>query len=174
MKKLLLGLVGLSAALASCGVTVDVGGPVTITALNSYTSDWYRNVPDGNGGTKPEYVICDNRDTTVVMNVSWVGTLAQLDVSFEGSKGGKLAESTGQFTPDSSGNDVFTYMFGPNMAPLSLNKTAISAQSLKPQAIIVNPTNKGTTFVTLTGYSASGLKSNSLVAPQGIPVVDCI
>ncbi|MFB9992546.1 hypothetical protein ACFFLM_11270 [Deinococcus oregonensis] len=174
MKKLLLGLVGLSAALASCGVTVDVGGPVTLTALNSYTTDWYRNVSDGNGGTKPEYVICDNRDTTVVMDVSWTGTLTRLDVSFEGSQGGKVPESTGQFSPDSSGNDVFTYTFGPRMAPLSLKKDGLSAQALKAQAIVVNPVNKGTTFVTLTGYNLSGQPSNPLVAPQGIPVVDCL
>ncbi|UQN05860.1 hypothetical protein [Deinococcus sp. QL22] len=174
MKKLLLGLVGLSAALASCGVTVDVGGPVTITALNSYTTDWYRNVADGNGGTKPEYVICDNRNTTVLMDVSWVGTLAQLDVRFEGSQGGVLPKSTGQFSPDSSGNDVFSYVFGPNMAPLSFKKSGLSAQALKAQAIIVNPVNKGTTFVTISGYTPSGIMSNELKAPQGIPVVDCL
>ncbi|MDB5045778.1 MAG: hypothetical protein JWQ08_1828 [Deinococcus sp.] len=173
MKKLLLGLVGLSAALASCGGSVDIGGPLTITALNSYTTDWYRNVPDGNGGLKPEYVICNDRATTVYMDVSWNGPLSQLAVQFQGSNNTTVEKRTSVFSPDYSGRDVFNYVFQPGMAPLSLTKSGVSAQSVKPQAIIVNPVNQGTTFVNIYGFDAYGIQSNTLVGPQGIPVVIC-
>lgn len=172
---MLLGAVGLSAMLASCGGVEVVFEPVTIKAINSYTSDWYREVTDPiTGQTKREYVICYDRPTTVQMDVSWTGPLSRLDAEFEGANTGTTTvKTTGSFIVDTSGNDVFSYQFAAGMAPLSLSKSGLGAQSIKAQAIIVNPANRGTTFVTVWGYNPNGLKSNEKQAPQGIPVVNC-
>lgn len=172
---MLLGAVGLSAVLASCGSVDIVFDPVTITAVNSYTSDYYRDVTDPTTGqTKREYVICDDRQTTVQMNVSWTGPLSRLDATFEGANTREtMTKTTGDFVLDTSGRGDFFYTFDVGMAPLSLSKGKVGAQSLKPQAIIVNPVNKGTTYVTISGYNPDGLKSNEFDAPQGIPVVNC-
>ena len=176
MKKMLLGAVGLSAVLASCGDVGVVYEPVTITAINSFTSDYYRVVTDPTTGQpRNEYVICYDRPTTVYMDVSWNGPLSRLDARFEGASTNQTTtKTTGTFPVDTSGNDTFTYQFAAGAAPLSVSKgNNLGAQNLKPQAIIVNPVNKGTTYVTVWGYNPNGLKSNEYDAPGGIPVVTC-
>lgn len=167
---MMLGAVGLSALLASCGGVVVISDPVQITAINEYTSDYYYNDQNGNR----VYVICDNRDTNVYMDVSWTGALSRLNARFEGTQDPAIEKTTGPFVPDVSGRDTFSYTFAPGAAPLSVSKSKLSAQALKSQAIIVNPVQKGATFVTVWGYNPDGLKSNEFEAPKGIPVVDCV
>lgn len=172
MKKMLLGAVGLSAVLASCGGVGVTYSPVTITAVNSFTSDHYRVVTDPNTGLpKNEYVICDDRATTVTMDVSWTGPLSRLDAWFEGATTGQTTarRSTGNFPVDSSGRDTFTYTFAAGTAPLSVSK----GNGLGAQAIVINPVNKGTTYVNVQGFNPNGLPSNIFEAPAGIPVVTC-
>jgi len=173
MKKMLLGAVGLSAVLASCGVDMVGYGPVTLTAVNSFTSDWYRVVTDPNTGqARNEYVICNDERTTVTMDVSWTGPLSQLAAEFEGANTRETTQKvTDRFAADYSGRDQFTYSFNPGMAPLSMNKG--STPNLKAQAIIVNPTNLGTTYLTVWGYNPDGVQSDTITVPQGIPVVNC-
>lgn len=181
MKKLLLAAMGLTGLLASCGGTVVVTYPaVTITQLNSYTSDFYTERVE-NGQTVRDYVICNDRATNVYMDTSWSGPLARLaaNLTYTSNSGATRQNeiSTVQFAADTSGRDVFQYTIGANAltsnaTALSVKKSSgLSAQSLKPQAIVVSPVAIGTVAVDLWGYNPAGVKSNVLEAPQTIPVL---
>ncbi|ASN81037.1 MULTISPECIES: hypothetical protein [Deinococcus] len=165
MKKMLLAAISMTGLLASCGGGF-ISAPVDVTAVNGFTSNWTRTNSQG----QQEYIICDDRDTTVTMDVSWTGPLAKLDAYFDGAQGTRFPEgklqTTGWFAPDTSGRDTFTYTFGPGMAPLK------TSSGVKAQAIVINPVQKGTTFVTVTGYNPDG-QADSVQAPGGIPVYDC-
>ena len=168
MKKVLLTAVGLTGLLAGCGAVTVAYGPVTLNSAQ-YTSNWsYTNI---NGQT--QYIICDDRDTTVTMDVMWTGPLSRLDALFEGATTQRAAttRTTGVFAPDYTGRDTFTYTFGAGMVPLGVTKGETTA--LKAQAIVVNPTNKGTSFVTVQGFNPDGVPSNKIQVPQGIPVYNC-
>lgn len=143
-------------------------GPVTLKSAQ-YTSNW--SYVDANNQT--QYIICDDRETTVTMDVTWTGPLARLDALFEGATTQRAAmtRTTGVFAPDYSGRDTFTYTFGAGMVPLAVAKG--DSGSLKAQAIVVNPTNKGTSFVTVQGFNPDGVPSNKIQVPQGIPVYNC-
>lgn len=186
MKKMLLGAVGLSAVLASCGdltVTLnpfvpDIGTrqPSTtlrLTELSSFTTNWQlsEKVRDQNGQiiSAGSYLICDNRNTDLTVNLKWTGDLRRLYVQFRGANSGATRgvnyfNFTGNTT---SGSGTATYTFAPGTAPLSLN----------PQAIIVNPIKnvnvKGYTYVQLQGLDQNGNYSNVIQSVTQIPVVDC-
>ncbi|MFC4425298.1 hypothetical protein [Deinococcus navajonensis] len=168
MKRLLMVALGTSGVLASC----TTSGSVPYEAVNltgvQYTSNW--SYTDANGQT--QYVICDNRDTTVTMNVTWTGPLARLDALFEGAttQRAPVVKTTGDFAPDYSGQDTFTYTFAPGLVPLAVGK---GSSALRAQAIVVNPVNRGTSFVSVRGYNPNGLQSNTVQVPQGIPVYNC-
>lgn len=159
---------GVSGLLASCATSGSV--PYGAVALQSvqYTSNW--SYTDANG--QNQYVICDDRDTTVTMNVTWTGPLARLDALFEGATAQRtpVVKTTGDFQPDYRGQDTFTYTFGAGLVPLALSK---GSAALRAQTIVVNPTNKGTSFVSVRGYNPNGIQSNTLQVPQGIPVYNC-
>lgn len=168
---MLIAALGLSGLLASCGGdlgTVNNSSPVTITNIGSFTSDWYYM-----DGTTKKYVICRDKTTTVEFNVSWTGPLARLDATFKGgSTGATVTKSTGYFTPDFSGNDVFTYTFDAGMAPQSFGKGEAAAK-LKAQSIIVTPKNPATTSLTVQGFNQDGNPSNSFPAVLPLEVVTC-
>lgn len=177
MKKMLLGAVGLSAMLASCGGVI-VADPVTNLTVTGYQTNYQltTDVRDQNGQTitKGSYVICDNRNTRVGVDVSWRGGLQQLAIQFKGARTGETKTvATEDYGPiDYRGAGRYEYTLQPGMAPQSL-KNGIGAQ-----AIIVNPiTNvnvKGYTFVRVQGYDAAGNASNISESVTQIPVVDCL
>lgn len=160
---MLLAAISMTGLLASCGGGF-ISAPVDVTAVNGFTSNWTRTNSQG----QEESIICNDRETTVTMDVSWTGPLAKLDATFEGANttNKNTTKTTGWFAPDVSGRDTFNYTFGPNMAPLKNN------EGVTAQAIVVNPVQIGTTYVTVTGYNPDG-QTDSAVAPKGIPVYDC-
>ncbi|GGK32292.1 hypothetical protein GCM10008955_27690 [Deinococcus malanensis] len=153
--------------LAGCGSVTVAYEPVTLNSVQ-FTSNWF---VESNGNR--QYIICNDRETTVFMDVRWTGPLARLDARFEGQNttANNTTRTTGYFAPDYSGARQFTYTFGAGMAPQSLTKGQNAA--LSAQAIVVNPVNRGTTFLTVTGYNPDGVPSNTIQLPQGIPVYTC-
>ncbi|GBF06571.1 hypothetical protein DAERI_090157 [Deinococcus aerius] len=187
MKKLL-GAVGLSAVLASCGdITVVIPDPIpgtlpsptlTLEAVAGYSTNYRltRDVRDQNGQTiaAGTFVVCNNLNTQMAVDVTWTGGLSKLYAQFKGLRTGDYENVT--FYPfgsvDYSGSGTATYTFGPNTAPQSVGK------SVSAQAIVVNPvTNvnvKGYTYVRLQGLDENGRASNIVESVTAIPVVDCL
>lgn len=186
---MLLAAVGLSGLLASCGGSVVVGSdtPPTITSANGLYTDHRLQVAvtDADTGTvypAGTYVVCDNLNTTVQMNVSWTGALYDLDVYATGGYYGdthRLDTYTAEGASNDSGTVVYT--FGPRAVPLSVNK----GKGLTAQAITVNPIIavdvKGQTSIVVQGNSYFGNPGNYQTVstlntvPNNfqLPVVDC-
>ncbi|MCD0161579.1 hypothetical protein IHN63_09700 [Deinococcus sp. 6YEL10] len=171
--------------LASCGVTVTVSdgfapgsGASGSLRLNDFAySTQYRTTTaftDQNGNTVPagSYIICDNKNTTMYVDLNWTGGLKQVYVQFEGLKtGDKERVSFYSYgAADYSGSEVLDATFGPGTAPLSISG------KLGAQAIVVNPVIvrvKGNTYVKMQGLDEFGRYSNVLTSAQAFPVVDC-
>lgn len=185
MKRLMMAAVGLTGVLAGCGgvdVVVDYGfAPGNQYAPNlklnelSYTTNYQASADfnDQNGNTvrKGDYLICDNRNTTMFVDLEWTGGLNRLYLQFKGLKTG--ATKTVPFYAfngsDTSGAGQAQFTFGPETAPLSLN-------TVSPQAIVVNPVIvnvKGNTYVRVQGVDQNGFNSNILESVTAIPVVNC-
>ncbi|MBZ9712116.1 hypothetical protein [Deinococcus multiflagellatus] len=177
MKRAALAALGLMGVLASCNVTVTgpTAQPVTITQLNSYTSDYYYETVE-NGQTKRNYVICNDRQTRLYLDVSWSGPLSQLGARFTTTRNGSTSSkevSTNVFGANTSGRDTFTYTIGAGALPLSARSggPTLAAQKLAAQAIVVTPSTMGNVAVDIWGYNPDGLKSRELQAPGTIPIV---
>ncbi|WP_245557761.1 hypothetical protein [Deinococcus apachensis] len=188
MKRMLLGALGLSAVLASCGdITVFIPDPIpgtqpsptlTLEAVTGYNTSYRltQDVRDQNGQTitAGTNVICDNGNTQMAVDVDWTGGLSRLYAQFKGLRTGDYENVT--FYPfgsvDYSGSGTATYTFGPNTAPQSVGK------SIGAQAIVVNPVTdvnvKGYTYVRLQGLDENGRASNIVESVTAIPVVDCL
>lgn len=130
MKKLLLGLVGLSAALASCGTGVapDGSGSGVVTQLRSE----YRL-----GETGP-FISCDNLNgavatTQVAVYFNIAGSVQSLNVGLRGNNTNAYDNNYNT----SAGQGDFTSL-GNNDYRVSFNANPI-VDGLLPQAIIVNP-----------------------------------
>ncbi|WP_229777957.1 hypothetical protein [Deinococcus seoulensis] len=187
MKKLALAAIGLTGILASCGATVTVTGGFTpgTGASNSLRlkdfaySTQYRTTTaftDQNGNTVAagSYVICDNLNTEMYVDLTWQGGLSKLYVQFEGLNTGATKDqqffSYGQV--DYSGSGRATSTLAPNTAPLRV----LTQNKLSAQAIVVNPVIvrvKGNTFVRVQGVDQNGQYSNIKESAQAFPVVDC-
>lgn len=185
---MLLGAVGLSALLASCGeITIVIPDPIPNTqpsttlklkAVAGYSTSYRltQDVRDQNGQTiaAGTYVICDNRNTDMTVDVTWTGGLSKLYAQFKGLRTGDYENVT--FYPfgsvNYSGSGTATYTFGPGTAPQSVGK------NVSVQGIVVNPvTNvnvKGYTYVRLQGLDENGRASNIVESVTAIPVVDCL
>ncbi|GGL83060.1 hypothetical protein GCM10010840_21040 [Deinococcus aerolatus] len=178
--------VGLTGVLASCGgvtVTADFGfapGSQYAPSLKlnelSYSTNYQAKTAftDQNGNTvrAGEYLICDNANTTMLVDLKWTGGLNKLYLQFKGLSTG--ATQTVPFYAfngsDTSGAGQAKFTFGPNTAPLSLSSKLVS------QAIVVNPVIvnvKGNTYVRVQGIDQSGYNSNILESVTAIPVVNC-
>lgn len=185
MKKLLIAAVGMTGILAGCGsvtVTGDFGfapggqyAPNLTLKEIGYSTNYQAsaNFTDQNGGTvqKGDYLICDNANTTMFVDLKWTGGLNKLYLQFKGLTTG--AKQTVPFyafnSSDTSGSGQAQFTFGPNTAPLSVNKVV-------PQAIVVNPVIvnvKGNTYVRVQGVDQNGFNSNIIESVTAIPVVDC-
>lgn len=141
MKKMLLGAVGLSVALASCGTGVapDLSGSGSVTQVRTeYQTE------DG------RFVACDNYNNvtattqvSVYFNVS--GNVQTVDVALRGNTTSQYDENyKARFTGDqlaSIGNGSYRATFNANPA----------TGGLLPQAIIVNPTRAKVKVVAVSG-----------------------
>jgi hypothetical protein len=177
MKKLLLGLVGLSAALASCGVGVapDGSGDGRVTQVRTE----YRL------GESGPFISCDNLNgaiatTQVSVYFSVSGNVQSVDVGLRGN-------TTSQY--DSNYNATVTGSGFTNLGSGSYRLTfnANPADGFLPQAIVVNPVrgkvkivnaseNPGSFHAALavnTGTSSYNLSSRLI--PQGnvLTYVNC-
>ncbi|MBB5233446.1 hypothetical protein [Deinococcus budaensis] len=179
MKKMLLGAVGLSAMLASCG-GVEVIAPVSNLQLTSYQSEYVlkqRAVDqDGNVYDAGASVICDNTTTRIGFTAKWNGSINQIGARLEGRDTGRTAEvysgSLGNLY--SYGSDVqFEFGVGAGLAPQTVGKRSLSAQD-----IIVKPINtirvKGASFLIIQARSADGTISNVSPSVQALPIADCV
>ena len=166
MKKMLLGAVGLSAVLASCG-------GVAVDDTRGVRSEFQlaTNVTDVNTGATLNagtYVICDNTNTDVELNVSWLAGTQAINLYAYGEyygEGKYLATYNVSGTP--GGNAALLFTVGAYTAPLNV----------KPQAIIVTPV----TNVDVKGYTRLGVRAVDSQGNVGtiqqssyvFPVVDC-
>lgn len=187
MKKLALAAIGLTGILASCGATVTVTGGFTpgSGASNSLSlkefaySTQYRTTTaftDQNGNTVQagSYVICDNLNTEMYVDLKWQGGLSKLYVQFEGLTTGdrRNLEFYSYGNVDYSGSGRATSTLTPATAPLRV----LTQSKLSAQAIVVNPVIvrvKGNTYVKMQGLDEGGQYSNVLTSAQAFPVVDC-
>ncbi|MFN4252392.1 hypothetical protein [Deinococcus sp.] len=187
MKKLVLAAIGLTGILASCGVTVTVSDGFTPGSgasgslrLNDFAySTQYRTTTaftDQNGNTVAagSYVICDNLNTEMYVDLTWQGGLSKLYVQFEGLNTGnkRNLEFYSYGNVDYSGSGRATSTLTPNTAPLRV----LTQNKLSAQAIVVNPVIvrvKGNTFVRVQGVDQNGQYSNIKESAQAFPVVDC-
>ena len=188
MKKFLLAAIGATGLLASCGpdggVTVDSNPPTLTNASGLYTNHKLSvTATDANTGTvypAGTYVVCDNKNTTIELNVSWTGQLWDLDLFTIGGYYGTNYDYLGSYTAGGrwNGTGTIEYTFGPNAAPLSING------KLSAQAITVNPVVainvKGFTGIAVQGRSYGDVAGNYLHAKtlnsvngDYLPVVDC-
>lgn len=174
---MLLGAASLSAVLASCGGVTPVS-PVRNLSVTGYETSYRltQNVRDQNGNTiaAGSYVICDNRDTRVGVDVSWTGGLSQLAIQFTGARTGQTKTvATEDYGPiDYRGAGRYEYTLTPGMAPQTL-KNGLGAQAITVNPI-TNVTVKGYTYVRVQGYDAAGGASNIAESVTQIPVVDCL
>lgn len=167
MKKMLLGAVGLSAVLASCG-SVTVDDLAGIRSQYQLTTD----VTDANTGTtlrQGTYVICDNVNTDVELNVSWTaGTRAINLLAYGQYYGEGRYLATYDVSNTAGGSGILTFTVGANTAPLSLGK----------QSIIVTPvTNvnvKGYTRLAAQAIDSQGNAGTVQQSSYVFPVVDCL
>lgn len=188
MKKVLLAAMGLSGVLASCGgsVVVGVGGGyygdgqstnLQLNSLTNYRTSWQlsSNVQDQSGRTLTAgtYIICDNTNTDISVDLTWTGGLSKLGLQLRGVNSDTYRNISvyPYSVVDTSGSGTATYSLGAAMAPLA------TKSSLSAQAIVVNPITavdiKGYTYVRAQGLDAFGLASNVLTSGYSIPVVDC-
>lgn len=185
MKKLALAAIGLTGILASCGVTVTVSDGFTpgsdasnSLSLNEFAySTQYRtktDYRDQNGSfiAAGSYIICDNKNTIMYVDLNWTGGLKQVYVQFKGLKtGGTEGVSFYSYsTADYSGSEVLEATFGPGTAPLSISGK-LGAQTIEVNPVILDV--KGNTFVKIQGLDEIGRYSNVLTSAQAFPVVDC-
>lgn len=170
MKKMLLGAVGLSAVLASCG-GVAVDNNRGIRSEFQLATD-VRDTETGRTLPKGTYVICDNRDTDVELNVNWLAGTSTLNLLAYGEyygEGRNLA--TYQVNPNTGGSATLPFTISRFTAPQSLN-------SVQPQSIIVTPVNN----VTIKGYTRLGVQATNAQGVVGsvqmsnyvFPVVNCL
>lgn len=187
MKKLLLAALGLTGVLASCGdggTMADSTPPTLTNASGLYTNHKLTvtatDVDTGTVYPAGTYVICDNRNTTIELSVSWTGQLWDLDLFTIGGYYGSTYDYLGSYAADGrwNGSGTISYTFGPNAAPLSLDS------KLSAQAITVNPVTairvKGFTGIAVQGNSYTNVAGNYLTAKtlnsvnvDYLPVVDC-
>ncbi|MDK2011807.1 MULTISPECIES: hypothetical protein [Deinococcus] len=184
MKKIALAAAALASALAGCSVTVSVPDftpgtqPSPSLRLKEFTySTQYRTAADyrdqdGTFIAAGSYIICDNKSTTMYVDLDWTGGLKEVYAQFEGLKTGgtKNFSFYSYGAADYSGSGLLSATFGPGTAPLGL------PGQLGAQAIVVNPVIldvKGNTFVKVQGVDEAGRYSNVLESAQAFPVVDC-
>ncbi|EYB68198.1 hypothetical protein DEIPH_ctg025orf0032 [Deinococcus phoenicis] len=159
---MLLGAVGLSAVLASCG-SVTVDDSLGIRSQYQLSTD----VTDVNTGRvlkQGTYVICDNKNTNVELNVSWTAGTSAINLLAYGEYYGE-----GKYLANYKLNSA-----APGSAALTFTVGAFTA----PQSIIVNPV----TTVNVKGYTrlaaqAVDLQGNTGSVQQSsyvLPVVDCL
>ena len=167
MNKLLLGAVGLSAVLASCG-GVSVDDTRGIRSEYQLATD-VRDQSTGATLSAGTYVICDNTNTDVELNVSWLAGTQAINLVASGQyygEGRSLATYDVSGTP--GGNAALLFTIGAYTAPLKV----------KPQALIVTPV----TNVDIKGYTRLGVRTVDTQGNAGtvqyssyvFPVVDCI
>lgn len=123
---------------------------------------------NGNDLAKGTYIICDNYNTELNVNVKWKGNLDKLYVTFKGRLTGAsknvLYSTSAQ---GNSGEGTAVYNLSAGTAPLNI----------QPSGIIVRPKVKevrGYTYVKMRGVDPNGYVSNIIETPQLIPVVNCI
>lgn len=174
---MLLGAVGLSALLASCG-DVTVVDPVRNLQLQSYQSQYTLPTAytDQNGTVYAagSSIICDNLNTRIEFVADWDGAINQIGAQLEGrdTRDTETVFSGNLGNMYSDGSEAFEFNIAPGVAPLSVTKPGIGAQ-----AIIVNPVKtfnvKGATFLNIQARSADGTVSNVSKSVQALPVADC-
>lgn len=178
MKRVLLGAVGLSALLASCGGSVVVVDPVSNLQLRSYQSQYTLPTAytDQNGTVYAagSSVICDNLDTRIQFEADWSGSINEIGARLVGRDTGntKTVYSGELGSVYSNGSEAFEFNVAPGVAPLSVRKPGLGAQG-----IVVTPvrtfTVKGASFLDIQARSADGTVSNVAQSVQALPVADC-
>ncbi|GBF06572.1 hypothetical protein DAERI_090158 [Deinococcus aerius] len=167
---MMLGAVGLSAVLASCGgVAIDDSqGPRSQYQLATDA----RDTNTGKVIPKGTYVICDNKSTDVELDVNWlVGTSKINLLAFGEYYGEGRYLDTYQVDPSTGGSGTLVFTIEKGVAPQNLNV-------VKPQAIIVTPiTNvnvKGYTRLGAQAVNAQGVAGTIQQSDYVFPVVDCL
>lgn len=168
---MLLGAVGLSAVLASCG-GVSVDNDLGIRSEYQLASD----VTDVNTGrvlAKGTYVICDDRATEVELNVSWLAGTKAINLAAYGEYYGEgRLLSTYNVNPNTGGSGTLVFTVGAFTAPQSVDR-------MQAQAIVVTPINvnvdvKGYTRLGAQAINTQGVAGSVQTSDYVFPVVDCL